>query len=518
MLLYTKTQIISTIFIDPTPAIQKAEEPLLLKLSVLDYMTPIQGVNVSVSLSQGIWQHSTVLYDDGFHSDGLANDGIYANYLYVYPDISNNLILDSTFDLVYIVEAIPLSIYRTNRRSITLDLESENQYPNVTRKLSNGWNWVGFPRLISDNAGNLIDCTTISLEPYLSTALSQSGYASYENHWLYYGLQYLDSKEGYKLRIRDIDTIKLYEMGTLVDITSEYPIREGWNWLTYPCSPTVYPEEALANILDDIDYVLAQKWSMKKENGVWIHDNNSLRPVIKYGDSIEVRAIRNASLFWNGARPREETKPLEAEYYTFEDKPNYETLMVESIDGNPSFVEIGVYQDDTCIGARVFEGYPIQILAYSEPAQSDSTELEFRIWADDKREIVLKTASVSGGKELSQESTLYPELGAFRHVRLKQDNDTIPAVFALEGNYPNPFNPSTTLRFSIPNDGKVKLSVYNLKGQKVVDIVDGTLAAGSHQAIWHGKDSQGRSVASGIYFTRLEQGKSSKVHKMVLMK
>lgn len=69
-----------------------------------------------------------------------------------------------------------------------------------------------------------------------------------------------------------------------------------------------------------------------------------------------------------------------------------------------------------------------------------------------------------------------------------------------------------------PNDGNVKLSIYNLKGQKVVDIVDGTLAAGSHQAIWHGKDSQGRSVASGIYFTPLEQGKSSKVHKMVLMK
>jgi len=74
------------------------------------------------------------------------------------------------------------------------------------------------------------------------------------------------------------------------------------------------------------------------------------------------------------------------------------------------------------------------------------------------------------------------------------------------------------VRFSIPNDGKVKLSVYNLKGQKVADLVDGTLTAGSHQAIWHGKDSQLRNVASGIYFTRLEQGKSSKVHKMVLMK
>jgi hypothetical protein len=115
-------------------------------------------------------------------------------------------------------------------------------------------------------------------------------------------------------------------------------------------------------------------------------------------------------------------------------------------------------------------------------------------------------------------STVKLELGAFRHVSLKQDGDTIPAVFALEGNYSNPFNSSTTVRFSIPCDGKVKPSIYNIKGKKVADIVDCTLSAGSHQAIWQGKDSQGRSVASGIFFTRLEHGKSNIVLKMVLIK
>ena len=129
----------------------------------------------------------------------------------------------------------------------------------------------------------------------------------------------------------------------------------------------------------------------------------------------------------------------------------------------------------------------------------------------------LKPTSVYGDRILSQENHLYPELNAFRHVRLKQNSETIPAAFALEGNYPNPFNPSTTVRFSIPSEGKVTLNVYNLRGQKVANLVDSELSAGMHQAIWQGKDNRGRSVASGIYFARLEHGKGKKVHKMVLM-
>ncbi|MBP7309771.1 MAG: T9SS type A sorting domain-containing protein, partial [Candidatus Cloacimonetes bacterium] len=84
--------------------------------------------------------------------------------------------------------------------------------------------------------------------------------------------------------------------------------------------------------------------------------------------------------------------------------------------------------------------------------------------------------------------------------------------------YPNPFNPTTTIAFSIPKDAKTKLSVYSIKGQKVKDIISGELQKGFHKAVWDGKDSTNRSVSSGIYIFRLESGGKVSVRKAMLMK
>ncbi len=88
----------------------------------------------------------------------------------------------------------------------------------------------------------------------------------------------------------------------------------------------------------------------------------------------------------------------------------------------------------------------------------------------------------------------------------------------LLNNYPNPFNPETTIRFSLKQAMPTKLSVYNLKGQLVKTLVDGTLPEGMHQTIWNGKDHNNRSVASGIYFYRLKAGSYVSTRKMILTK
>ncbi|MCK9303156.1 MAG: T9SS type A sorting domain-containing protein, partial [Bacteroidales bacterium] len=94
----------------------------------------------------------------------------------------------------------------------------------------------------------------------------------------------------------------------------------------------------------------------------------------------------------------------------------------------------------------------------------------------------------------------------------------IPSVPFIATNYPNPFNPSTTIAFSIPTTCITKLSVYNIKGQKVKDIVHGELASGYHKIIWDGRDKNNRGVSSGIYFFRLESGGKVSVRKAMLMK
>jgi len=93
-----------------------------------------------------------------------------------------------------------------------------------------------------------------------------------------------------------------------------------------------------------------------------------------------------------------------------------------------------------------------------------------------------------------------------------------PRRFALDPNFPNPFNPATTIRFSLPKAGPVRLSVYTLDGRLLMTLIDEEMGAGNHEIAWHGCDSQGQPVASGTYFYRLVAGENSQTRKMVLMK
>jgi len=93
-----------------------------------------------------------------------------------------------------------------------------------------------------------------------------------------------------------------------------------------------------------------------------------------------------------------------------------------------------------------------------------------------------------------------------------------PAVFALGEAFPNPFNPATTIRFSIPGESAVRLEIYGLDGRLVSVLVDNVLPGGAHEAVWLGRDESGRQVASGVYFSRLSAGSHSQVRKLTLMK
>jgi len=92
-----------------------------------------------------------------------------------------------------------------------------------------------------------------------------------------------------------------------------------------------------------------------------------------------------------------------------------------------------------------------------------------------------------------------------------------PAVLSAS-NYPNPFNPSTTISFNLPKTGKTSLQVYNIKGQLVNTLLNEEMVAGTHNINWNGVDSHGNSVSSGIYFYKVDNAGDSIVNKMILMK
>ena len=96
--------------------------------------------------------------------------------------------------------------------------------------------------------------------------------------------------------------------------------------------------------------------------------------------------------------------------------------------------------------------------------------------------------------------------------------DGFPSAYVLRQNYPNPFNPETTIEFELPAAGKVKIAVYNLKGELVAEPLNEFLSAGAHSVVWDGRSVSGESLASGIYFYALESGSFKTARKMVLLK
>jgi len=88
----------------------------------------------------------------------------------------------------------------------------------------------------------------------------------------------------------------------------------------------------------------------------------------------------------------------------------------------------------------------------------------------------------------------------------------------LNKNYPNPFNPSTKINYSLKDDGRVSLQIYNIKGQLVKTLVDERKETGNYVVTWNGKDNSRKSVASGVYFYKMKTQNYNSTKKMILMK
>ena len=102
-------------------------------------------------------------------------------------------------------------------------------------------------------------------------------------------------------------------------------------------------------------------------------------------------------------------------------------------------------------------------------------------------------------------------------VEDEENKSIIPKEFAI-GNYPNPFNPTTTIRYDLPESGVVKIRIYDIMGSLIAELVNSKQTAGSHSVEWSGKNSRGVQTASGIYLYRVEFNDKIKTAKMLLMK
>ena len=98
------------------------------------------------------------------------------------------------------------------------------------------------------------------------------------------------------------------------------------------------------------------------------------------------------------------------------------------------------------------------------------------------------------------------------------DEQALPTAVSISANYPNPFNPSTTINFTLDRSGYTSLVIYNIMGQSVRELIAGQMNAGIHSVKWNGRDDSGNAVSSGVYISRLNMGKQVAAKRLMLMK
>jgi hypothetical protein len=93
-----------------------------------------------------------------------------------------------------------------------------------------------------------------------------------------------------------------------------------------------------------------------------------------------------------------------------------------------------------------------------------------------------------------------------------------PIINTLIGNFPNPFNPETTIRFNTAKAEHVTIDIFNIRGQRIKTLLNEYVNSGNHSIVWNGTNDNGQSVSSGVYFYQMKAGEYTSVRRMVLMK
>ncbi|MCL2064030.1 MAG: T9SS type A sorting domain-containing protein [Candidatus Cloacimonetes bacterium] len=186
---------------------------------------------------------------------------------------------------------------------------------------------------------------------------------------------------------------------------------------------------------------------------------------------------------------------------------------------HPDYI-LATYVGDELRGkARMFN-FNGQTWAYPLISTVDPEEvITFRIWKDGDPITYLEETiqAIPGG---TTGTILNPFIIDFEDGEIGDlvDDTPIPFINELRSSYPNPFNPSTNIRFSLKEDQHASIVIYNVRGQRVVTLVDEILEKGHHHLIWEGVDGYGRQVGSGVYFIRMQTDGYTKVNRAVLLK
>jgi len=386
--------------------------------------------------------------------------------------------------------------------------------------LNQGWTWMSLNlEAFNNSLPSLLDNLTPTDGDIIK---GQTEFSQYLNGVGWQGsLSSLEIGQSYRIKLAAPDALRI--SGLPVEIaTTTVPVDTGWNWIGYLQQEILGVNEALST-LPAVDGDLIKN---QTEFAQYVPASDSWEGSLKKmvpGEGYLLKSHSGGNLVYPALAK------MQAGSYFLSQKPDW-AVDVRAYEYNmtitgvleygdeevqDSSLIIGAFAGDTCRGVAQLKYLPSLdryfafLSVYAGSAEGDS--LHFRVYYPEEEKtrqveelLVFQNDQVAGDLESPFAFTVIP-IG----------DELVPYDFYLRQNYPNPFNPITTIEYGLPKDEKVKVTVYNMLGQKVKTLVDRQQKAGRYSVQF---DVRQNPVASGIYFYRIKAGNFHKTRKMLLVK
>lgn len=382
-----------------------------------------------------------------------------------------------------------------------------------------GYNWIGFPALVYNDSSantNLQSVNYNASQLQTITPGSQSTttytYSSQNQSWNYNPS--LSSTYGYILQLgTGYSTYHNLILGNIMNDDTSLDFYSGIEtWVPYFVSYSQSPADAFGTNWSHVTSIQGEDWYMYKLKGQWYGTYGTM----DYGKMYKVIVDQNFSQGWNhfGQEMMQYVPPV-PEFFTVVEAPAYQGVAIQSIDSESPVTEVAAYKDGVCVGAAVVDAYPVYLQVYDD---SSPESLEYQIVTESKSagthyQILGKGVATITDQVISNGSPYFSQITidggqTATDILLPQINISI---------YPNPFHGTTYIQLKSTKETQTKISIYNVKGEKVKDLYDGMLTKGDHSLSWNGTTNSGTKTANGLYFCRIESGTITLTRKLMFL-
>ena len=435
------------------------------------------------------------------------------DYLTQVPTMTQSSILTYR---VWLMNNNQQEVFKTVDTQISIDVDLSDIYD---KSLSGGWNWFSLNLLNSDmTINNILSSLNLSVaeSDYIK---SQTAFSEYFNGYGWYGgLPVLDNLNTYKINLTNSGNITY--QGIPVSL-SETPIElsGGWNWISYLPQESLSINTAFQNInnFSDGDYIKSQNSFAEYFDGYGFYGslinldpregylmNIANETTLIYPETTEIATNQNSYVL----NKIESGNYFDINYKNFE----YNGSIIARMNSNSNIDlsendEIGVFNSGECRGRAkpVFSPIDNELIFYLMfYSNQENEELNF-IFYDSKNNKEV---------DLSNKISFFPDMhvGKISNPYIMMEEEVYN--YSLSGAYPNPFNPSTTINYSLAdNVDKMQINIFDIRGRLIKNIYNGANIKGEHSIMWNASE-----YASGVYFVNMLVNNHVYNEKIMLVK